>query len=306
MKLPCDCGEQAELKCDDNGGHDMRVWWMQCDHCASRTVGDFQDANDAIDAWTSATEETEDEEEDEKDETISRLTRMLSSVRDEYDDLRADNGRLIHDHMILQNKYRELVKATSIDPAQERERWQAEVEALQKKLDAVAESHRATKEALKSTAAEARSAYEGNHKLCRELAEYRDTMRELDWHLIDFGCHLANLPDSIKNEVGFLETVLESIILHARKKNFDPKVDPNSNLHRMIQMLSPGGVAQDENLYRKGIWLAAKNDEEGIKSWFGDIMSRYSQRSAPYETAWNALGRPGETRGNYSRPPRRT
>lgn len=308
MKLPCDCGEQAELKCDDNGGHDLRVWWVECDNCETRTEADFEDVNDAIDAWNYGAEE---DEEEETTATVAELVRMLAQSREEFDDLRADNGRLINNHMILQQRYKELVAANeakkkiaanltpaskvadTLDQIAERERMQAQVEELRKKLDLA-------KKNLKSESEEVRKAYKEISYLRRDLAAHRGAFRGLDWALISLQTHVVENPTNS----GFITAIIEQIIAKARAKDFPPNVVVNSSLHRLIEMLSPDGCSANDKLYREGIKLSTLGDEEGLKSWYGSIMDKFSMTTQIYQEAWNALGRPGETKGDYSRPPR--
>lgn len=312
------CGDDEVAKLGYYWEEDIRYWFVECAECGYRT-NDCDDAAQVVDEWNG--EEEAEEDEDENPQTIDTLVRMLDETRTAHEELKVSyvdledryakrksdsllmsyGGAIIADAQVPVGKMRDIaLYGKDVVPNLEAriKELEAAVKAQQRQLD-IANSYKG-------------QLTERSEELRRERdRSFEDKQKLRDWaaslYLIDIALVSLELsrsyPDTIEPLMP-LQDLLDAI----RDKAWPPKDTTktfDTILGEIISISSPYGSHPAPGLYLRAIQAhltTHPTKDAMVSNVYGLAMEKFGQGSRGYTLAWEALGRPGETKHDGRRP----
>ena len=271
------------------------------------------DDDDAAMVWNALPREAyeDDGEEEEDSPTIATLVRMLDEERQSSNQAKSDYIELEGIHHDLMKRYDErkkqqLAQAYGMDESPglklRIEGLEQTIKQLDDKLRLKTEHHENQKGAWKKAHAEIMQlrikASDAETELSKVRCNYDDVL-----YVIDKALAQMKFDRCQENHHVTVDTILTKM-RDDEWRNNDPaaKSAPNSALDEILYRSSPYHSEHNQEIYDFAITCLGQRPEVFPMELYGMVMEKYVQSSRMHQLAWNAAGRPGETKHNVRRP----
>ena len=304
---PClTCGEDGEEEAAKLGYYfweNEQYWFVECGFCGYRT-NEWGEANLAIDEWNGE-EYEEDEDDEEDDEMLASVIRMLERERLDNDELRTLHGQQLVELAEEQETcetLRRLLKEAQDNvgdaPALKLRinNLEMKVKNLDHELALKTEHHENQKAAWKKAHAEIMQlrieASDAKTELSNVRCNHYDVLYVIDKTL------------SGMTQTAYVKDLL-GLMRDGEWRNNDPAENNNSHdtpLDEILYRSSPYHSEHNQEVYDFAITCLGQRPEVFPMELDGLVMEKYVQSSRMHQLAWNAAGRPGETKHDGRRP----
>lgn len=324
----CTDDEESDVVLTHEDGHNSRHW-VVCNDCWMEGPCN-DDAELAVQAWNNLPREIVS-----NDSTIATLVRMLDETRDrfisleaEYLDLQGQHEQCKKEQLwqppvstntpvvnnINNSRLQQVgqMKGITLHGADVVPNLEKEVQKLTSKLsksvstcDKQAKLIEKSKEDLFVTNKELRRLMNARTRESGESyklkTDYKNSLMLIDLALVSI--ELAKDDDTIAPIVG-VQDLLDSI----RSDDWPPtaaeELIGDTPMTQLIKLCSPHGKCPVAGIYLEALAVVLSKEalsKDRINCVYGLVMERFAEGSPGYLIAWEALGRPGETK-HVARP----
>lgn len=275
---------------------DIRYWFVECGECEYRT-NEYPAVAPAVYEWNG--EEEVEEEEEDGCETVAALVRMLEAERTAHEELRVRyNTRKMQQFEAAYGSKMDEISLVSKAAITELEKENKHIRGEMKKANSLIQGLREDEARIQK---DLRIALEGKHRAEDRLSDWEHARFLIDTTLVSIEIS-EDYPDvaPIMPRVDLFKAI--------RSKEWPPPSNLktfDTPLWEIIYLSSPYGMRPNSKLYWEAIHahLTTNSTKSAmVSAVYGFAMEHFGQGTRGYTLAWDALGRPGETKHDDRRP----
>lgn len=292
------CGDGEDAKLGYYFWENEQYWFVECGECGYRT-NEWGEANLAIDEWNG--EEAEDP--GEPSETVTTLVRLLAEKECENKDISKKFAEEQQVNENLRGILKDAQDKLDDNLVAKCARFEEVIKNLQTELGLTTEHGKNQKAACEKAHAEIQTERLRANDAESKIKDWENTSYLIDLALVSLGV-AEEYPDTVTPPMT-RQDLLDAI---RDKQNWPPDNLTrtfDSPLGEIVWLSSPYGTHPAPGLYLRAINALLTTHEkraEMINAVYGQAMERFGQGSIGYTLAWEALGRPGETKLDGRRP----